>query len=164
MKELFPGLRVQLAGAEPHYAAGYRASLSTLARRLGVSLELHGHVDDVERLLTCTTVYVQPSFRDSDGRGGEGLPMALVEASWAGLPVVATDVGGAREAVQHGVTGVLVPACSPAALATAIAEYLIDPDRASAAGNAGADFARHRFRPELVSAELFDLVAQTAGR
>jgi glycosyltransferase involved in cell wall biosynthesis len=164
LKERFPVVEVLLAGLEPPHAVGYGASLVGLADRLGVHLELHPHVQDIEPLLERTTIYVQPSFRDSKGRGGEGLPMALVEASWAALPVVGTDIGGVREAVDEGVTGVLVPPSDANALAAAIETYLLDPELARAAGQAGADFARSRFRPQVVSTELFDLVAETAGR
>lgn len=57
----------------------------------------------------------------------EGLPNALLEAMAAGLPCIATSVGGVPELVQHGVTGLLVPPRDPPALAAAIAQVAADP-------------------------------------
>jgi glycosyltransferase involved in cell wall biosynthesis len=58
----------------------------------------------------------------------EGLPMSIVEAMSVGLPVIATDVGGVREAVVHGETGLLV-ARTPDALADAVSRLMAEPDR-----------------------------------
>ena len=159
LKGRFPDVRVLLAGASTRHAADYGARLRALADRLGVPLDLVGYVHDVEDVLVRTTVYVQPSFRSSVGRGDEGLGIALAEASWAGLPVVASNTGGIPEVVRDGVTGTLVPALDTEALAAAIASYLDAPGVARAAGRAGAAFARSRFRPTQVSADLFEAVA-----
>ncbi len=59
----------------------------------------------------------------------EGLPNALLEAMAAGLPVIATDVGGARELVVDNLSGLLVPPRDPAALAAAIAAIASSPAR-----------------------------------
>ncbi len=159
LKPRFPTLNVVLAGSTPMYAADYPRQLRNLARRLGIPVEMTGHVGAIEQVLARTTVYVQPSYQDAKGHGGEGLPVALAEASWAGLPVVATRIGGIPEAVRDGITGRLVPPCDPSALASAIDIYLSDPAAACAAGKAGADFARSRFQADQVSAELFSTLA-----
>ena len=67
----------------------------------------------------------------------EGFSNAIVEAMAASLPVVATNVGGNAEAVEDGVTGLLVPAEDPAALSAAITHLLSDPSQAKAMGTAG---------------------------
>ena len=78
----------------------------------------------------------------------EGLPRVIPQAMAAGLPVVATAVGGNAEAVVDGVTGLLVPPRDPAALGAALAALLADPDRARALGAAGRarvdEFSVHR--------------------
>ncbi len=59
----------------------------------------------------------------------EGFSNALLEAMVAGLPVVATDVGGNREALKNGDVGLLVPPRSPEALAAGLSELLDNSDR-----------------------------------
>jgi glycosyltransferase involved in cell wall biosynthesis len=93
---------------------------------------------DVDRLLAASDSFVLPSL-------WEGLPVALVEATAAGLPVIATDVSGSRKVVADGATGWLVPPGDPKALADAIDALLTDPARASAMGRAGRRRARERF-------------------
>jgi glycosyltransferase involved in cell wall biosynthesis len=78
----------------------------------------------------------------------EGLPLAVLEAMAAGRPVVATDVGGVREAVRHGENGLLVPARAPEQLAAAVAAVLADPAQAGSMGVYGREMARASFRAE----------------
>ena len=75
----------------------------------------------------------------------EGFPVTVLEAMFAGLPVIATDVGSVREQVQPGVTGWIVPPEDPSALAAAIDELVEDPDAARAMGEAGRSVAHERF-------------------
>jgi glycosyltransferase involved in cell wall biosynthesis len=75
----------------------------------------------------------------------EGLPLSLVEAMAAGLPVVATDVPGHRDVVVHGQTGMLVPPGDTTALATAIASLVSDPARCKAMGETGRSRAHKEF-------------------
>jgi glycosyltransferase involved in cell wall biosynthesis len=79
-----------------------------------------GFETDVPGMLSALDVYVCSSIT-------EGLSLALVEASAAGLPIVATNVGGNSEVVEDGVTGVLVGAGKPAPLTAAIDRLLRDP-------------------------------------
>lgn len=67
----------------------------------------------------------------------EACPTVVIEAMQAGIPVVATKMGGIPDLVVHGETGLLVPPSDPQALAGAIAELLADPSRAAALGRAG---------------------------
>jgi glycosyltransferase involved in cell wall biosynthesis len=67
----------------------------------------------------------------------EGLPNVVLEAMACGLPVVATNVGGLGELVADGMTGSLVPPKDPAALADAMVELLLEPEKASVFGRAG---------------------------
>lgn len=75
----------------------------------------------------------------------EGFSNAILEYMAAGLPVVATDVGGIAEAVEHGQTGLLVPSNDAAALAGAILELLRDPQRCAALGRNARRRCAERF-------------------
>jgi glycosyltransferase involved in cell wall biosynthesis len=107
--------------------------LRDLAAELDVDVRFAGMVADVRPYLARADVYVHPS-------DAEGMPNAILEAAAAGRPVVATDVGGVREAI--GAAGRLVPPGRPDLLAGAVAGLLGDPARHDALGRA----ARHRAR------------------
>ena len=92
-----------------------RPAAEELARELGVAgrVRFLGIRRDVPQLMNAADAYVMSS-------AWEGMPMVLLEASATGLPIVATDVGGNREVVLEDVTGFLVPAKDPKALAEAM--------------------------------------------
>lgn len=106
------GMRVTavIAGDGP-----LRSQLEALGTTYGLhdSLRLLGYRPDVERVLAALDVFVLSSR-------SEGLSNTILEAMAAGLPVVATEVGGADELVDPGVTGLLVPPRDAAALADAL--------------------------------------------
>lgn len=133
-----PGVHAAIAGRGDE-----EANLRALARQCGVADRLHllGLRDDVERIFAAADVFVQPSR-------SEGLPLAVLEAMAAGLPVVATRVGGMPEAVQEGETGYLVPPSSPEALADALRTVLGAPDRGRSLGRAGWDRVKSEFSVE----------------
>lgn len=111
--------------------------LEGLIRRHGWEqrIALLGGRADVPDVLAAADLFAMPSL-------SEGLPMALLEAMSAGLPVVATNVGGIPEAVQDGREGLLVPASDPAGLSAALRRLLTDEDerrRFAAAAQAKAD-------------------------
>ena len=87
----------------------------------------------------------------------EGLSLAVLEAMAAGLPVVATAVGGLPEAVAHGVTGLLAPPRDPAAFATALRQLLTDGGTRKLLGDAGKNRIAERFTQERMIAETFAL-------
>jgi glycosyltransferase involved in cell wall biosynthesis len=122
-----PGLRVLIAGGGPE-----EAKLQALIDDLGLGevVTLLGIRGDVPDLLAAADVAVCCS----DFEGG---PLAVMEYMGAGLPVVATRVGGLPELVRDGETGVLVPPRDPAALADALAGLLAEPARREALGAAG---------------------------
>jgi phosphatidylinositol alpha-1,6-mannosyltransferase len=156
LRDEFPAVRALLAGGEAPQYPGYPAELEALADRLGVagSVELAGHVDAAE-LLERLSVFVNATYRDEQGFGLEGLSGAMLEASSAGLPVVATRGGGTAEGLRDGETGTLVERPDAAALAAAIRPYLADPGLARRTGEAGRRFVEDTFAPEAVSARLW---------
>jgi len=94
----------------------------------------------------------------------EGFPNSVVEAMAAARPVVATDVGGIRDALTDGETGLLVPAADPAAFAGALERLLRDPAAAEAMGRAGRARAEEHFAAAPVLAGLLSLYAELARR
>ncbi len=113
-----------------------RSELEGEARRQGIAERVRflGDRSDVERLLRGFSLFALSSVT-------EGYSVALLEACASALPMVATDVGGNAEIVQHGVNGLLVPAADPAALANGMRVVLQDPARAAAMGCAGRSWA-----------------------
>lgn len=87
----------------------------------------------------------------------EPLSRVLLEAMRIGRPVVATAVGGTPEAVDHGVTGLLVPRQDPEALAKAISELLLDPDRRERMGRAAAQRADQFFDEDRLVRQIEDV-------
>jgi glycosyltransferase involved in cell wall biosynthesis len=160
----FPDVRVLLAGSPSVHFPQYPDELRRVAEQAGLSdrLELVGFVDDVADALGRLTVFVNATCRDERGFGWEGFGAAMLEASWAGLPVVATRGGGSPEAMRDGLTGTLVDPDDPAALARAIAPYLRDHELARTTGESGRRFAREHFLPEVLSARMFRVLEEVA--
>lgn len=119
------GLRVALRLA----GDGELDAVAARGRELGLDVTILGWINaaDRERELRNAEVYALPSYR-------EGLPMSLLEAMAAGLPVVCTPVGGIPDAVSDGVEGYLVQPGDVERLAGRLATILSDPKLATAMG------------------------------
>lgn len=128
------------------------ADLKQLAADLGIAdhVTFLGRCDDVPGLLAATDICVLTS--DS-----EGLSNSLLEYMAAGRPVVATDVGGASEAVVEGETGYLVPRGDHTVLASHILRLLADPDQAWRLGEAGKARAANMFSESALLANVVSL-------
>ena len=114
-----------------------RAALEEERARLGLEARVRflGFREDVTDLLRAADLFCVSSYL-------EGLGTSTLDAMAAGLAVVATRVGGIPEAVQEGVTGLLVEPRRPDELARAIRELTLDPARRAAMGAAGRTRAR----------------------
>jgi glycosyltransferase involved in cell wall biosynthesis len=139
----------------------HRAALETAAAERGLlddgTVRFVGRRDaaGVRRLLAGARALVVPSTY-------EGMPLVILEAMEAGVPVVASAVSGIPEVVVDGETGWLVPAEEPDALATALAEALADPPEAIRRGIAGRERVMERYRPRH-AAEAWLEALGTAG-
>ena len=120
-------------------------------------VELLGARADVEGLLARSDVFVLSSR-------SEGFPVSILEAMAAGLPVVATRVGGVAEAVVHGETGFLVPAADPQALAGALAKLVADVELRRRLGAAGRARALRLFDTPRYRAAHLDLYRRELER
>src|SRR5262249_11379049 len=107
----------------------------------GLPFEFTGERDDVPDLLAGFDVFAFPSLY-------EGLCLAVIEAQAAGVPVVATPVGGIRETVVDGDTGGLVPPQDARALPAAVCALLGDPELAGRLGAEARRGVRGRFSVE----------------
>jgi glycosyltransferase involved in cell wall biosynthesis len=120
----------------------WRAHLTALAGELGLAdrVRLPGALppEGVRDVLRRSHIAVFPSRRESFG-------VATLEASAAGLPVVATRVGGLSEVVDEPRTGLLVPPEDPGALAAAIRALAEDSGQRRAMGEAGVEWVRERY-------------------
>src|SRR5262249_11571167 len=87
----------------------------------------------------------------------EGTPNVVLEASLMGVPVVATDAGGAAEAIQEGVTGFVVRSASAAQIATQVVHILKDPAFSEQVALSGPRFVLERFGLERMIAETIAL-------
>jgi len=131
LREKWPGIVCLCAGRDDS-----RGRIPNEIRRQGLEdqVRLLGFLEDPARVYDAADLAVLPSH-------WEGMPGALVEAMRAGLPSVATEVGGIPELIRNGEEGLLVPPGNSAALAEAIGKLLADPDLRTRMGQA----ARHRF-------------------
>ncbi|NMT65231.1 glycosyltransferase family 4 protein [Marinobacter orientalis] len=106
-------------------------------------IEILGHRRDIAHLFSHAHVVVLPSYR-------EGLPKVLVEAAACGRAVVTTNVPGCRDAIEPGVSGLLVPLRDAVSLADAIQKLVMDPELRARMGRAGRDLAERAFGIEAI--------------
>jgi glycosyltransferase involved in cell wall biosynthesis len=136
----FPEARFLIVGDAPQTGADYIKGLKDDVARLGLENRVifTGFRLDTPELLSEAAVSVLPSL-------SEGLSNTLLESMAAGVPVVATNVGGNTEVVEEGVTGLLVPPRDPEAIAHAVCLLLKNPELASSLGRAGKKSVIERF-------------------
>ena len=141
----FPTLRL-LAGGD-----GELEQVREMANALGIKdrVEILGWVKGAAKdaLLARSTIYVLPSY-------AENLPMSVLEAMAAGMPVISTPVGGIPSAIEHGVEGYLVTPGDSDALAEAIRGLLVDRDACRQMGEAARAKAIVKFSAEKVIADV----------
>lgn len=120
-------------------------------------VEWWGHRADMPQILAAAQLVVLPSYR-------EGLPKVLIEAAACGRAVVTTDVPGCRDAIDPGVTGVLVPVRNAVALADAMAALINDPLRCKVMGDAGRALAEKAFDVRQVVAAHLQIYQELIGK
>jgi glycosyltransferase involved in cell wall biosynthesis len=151
-----PAWRVLVAGKmdDGPYVEALRQQHSEAS--LQDSVLFLGFRSDVPALYAAADVFVLSSR-------SEGLPMVLLEAMTAGLPVVATRVGGVPEAVPQA-AGVLVPPAEPDRLAEAMSALASDVDRRSAMGAAAREHALEQYGVERMAREYLDVFSRVVAR
>ena len=138
-----PGATLELVGDGPE-----RERLATLARELGIEEQVRFHgaltADDVPPLLARAGLFALASVPDEAG-AMDGIPVALMEAMAAGVPVVATELSGIPELVVDGETGLLVPPGRPDALEAAMRRLLDDAELRSQLARRAREHVAERF-------------------
>jgi glycosyltransferase involved in cell wall biosynthesis len=145
------GVRFLVAGSfgENAESQAYADRLKRMAHTLGVEREIQflGPIGNVPALLQLSDLFVLPSR-------SEGLSNALLEALRAGLPCIATAVGGNPEVIVDGQTGYLIPPDDPQALAARIIELIAGSDLRARMGAASRDRVRQEFSIEKMTSNV----------
>ncbi len=126
-----------------------RSALRVLADELNVTKRVTFTPHTVSGQLGQLDILVEPSLQ-------EGLGMSVMQAMATGVPVVATGVGGLYDLIEDGVTGVMVPAADPAALAEAIWSLLKNPSERREMAKQARKMIEQEFSADLVSKTLLD--------
>ncbi len=128
-----------------------------------VELRLESHVrllgtrQDVPLILAASDAFMLSSI-------SEGIPLTVIEAMAAGVPLVATRVGGLEEMIDDGVQGVLRPPKDPRALASALLSLARNPELRAQMGRAGRQRAQERFSETTMLAAYDDLFAHLTSQ
>lgn len=135
LRTQWPALSLQIAGTGPE-----EPRLRALCTSLGIAdaTKFLGWVEDLDSVFSQWDVFASPTLE-------EGLPLSLADAMAAGLPVVASNVGGVPELIEHGRTGLLVPPDDADALADAIAQFLNNSELRRRSGEAAREEIAERF-------------------
>lgn len=140
-------------------AEGLYKGLVALQKELGLTDAVHfiGFREDIPRVMRALDVYVCSS-------DAEGFSLTTVQAMAMALPVVATRCGGPEEIVTDGVTGTLVPARSPDALAAALTVYIRDPALRATVGTRARAAAIARYSVDGMVRGYERVYAEALGR
>ncbi|MEQ9825912.1 MAG: glycosyltransferase, partial [Puniceicoccaceae bacterium] len=122
-------------------------ALREQVRQLGLEdvVQFPGFVDDIKSVYPHVEVLVHPALM-------EGLGVALIEASYARVPVIATRVGGIPEIVRDRENGILIPPADSTAIRNAMLELLAQPDLRKTLGEGGRMLALREFAVEPMAA------------
>jgi len=116
-------------------------------------VEVLGHRTDLHELMSASHIVCLPSYYP------EGLPKVLCEAAACGRAVVTTDEPGCRDAIENGVTGMIVPSRNSLALANALEHLLLNPDLILSMGLAGRKRAEQFFDVNAIVGQHLDIYA-----
>jgi colanic acid/amylovoran biosynthesis glycosyltransferase len=157
-----PNANLTIAGEGP-----LLGQLQNLARELNIDrrVSFTGFIsqEQLREIYYGSHIFLHPSQRGHDGNQ-EGIPNSMLEAMASGLPVFATDHGGIPEAIQNGVSGVLVPERDHEKLAAALLDATQDPGFLSRIARNGAEIVRKNFDLRAQAQRLVEIYLRTIGR
>ena len=158
----YPNATLTIAGEGPMLG-----ELQQLARELNVDARVSftGFIsqEQLRDIYYRSHIFLHPSQTGHDGNQ-EGIPNSMLEAMASGLPVFATQHGGIPEAIENGVSGVLVPERDDDALARALLGAAEDPVFLSRIARSGAEVVRKNFDLRAQAQRLEDIYLRTIGR
>ena len=136
-----------------------RLALEKLVANWGLEerVLLPGYVRHARAYLALFRMFVLPSLT-------EGLPITLLEAMQAGVPIVATDVGGVREVLRGGRGGIIVEPANPRALREGVTKLLEDPDLVSRLSRFSLAEAAGRYSSRTMAERYIDLYREVIGK
>ncbi len=157
-----PRARFTIAGEGPQLD-----ELQSLARELGVeeAVRFSGFLSQAElrKQFAAAHIFLHPSQLGRDGNQ-EGVPNAMLEAMASGLPVFASRHGGIPEAIEAGISGVLVPERDHEALAQALLDGTRRPDALTQLARRGADLVAMNFEQQTQARALEGFYFEALGR
>ena len=155
----YPNARLTIAGEGP-----LLRELETLARELKIRVSFTGFIsqDRLREIYYRSHIFLHPSQTGRDGNQ-EGIPNSMLEAMATGLPVFATEHGGIPEAIEHGVSGVLVPERDEFALVETLLDAVQDPGFLSRIAQSGAGVVRKNFDLATQARRLEEIYLRTIG-
>ena len=155
LRKDFATLQLLCCGDGDQQAVAVRAARFGIADAVKILDWVEG--EQKRRLLMESTIYVLPSYN-------EGLPMGVLEAMAAGMPVVSTTVGGIPDAIENGIDGFLVEPGDVTALAGILRQLLGDAELRRRTGEAARKKIREYFRAEKVVGQIEQLYRELGGR
>jgi glycosyltransferase EpsF len=146
--------KVVAADSRAHFILIGRGNLKPIieemirAKQLENHFTLLGYVEDLERVLRCSDIFFFPSL-------WEGLPLSVLEAMAAGLPVVASDIDQIKEEVTEGVTGILCPVQEEQEMAVQLLDLMNNPEKRRWLGENGRQKVASEFSLDHAAEELW---------
>ncbi len=123
---------------------------------LGRRITFAGWREDTHACLNAMDIFVQPSL-------SEAFSQVLIEAMGVGLPAVATGVGSAREVIEDGISGLIVPPDDIGAIASAISDLAANPEHRDSIAETGQRFVRRNFTVQRMIDEQYELYRKWLG-